>query len=125
MPPPEVLAEPAPAGVEPERIPPDLRGRTARGTIVNGIFLVGLSCVSLLKGFVVAAALGAAVYGLWGMLTVAFTTLFWLAALGFDDKYLQQDHPDQLTAFQIAFTLQAGLCAAFMVAIAVAIPGFA
>jgi O-antigen/teichoic acid export membrane protein len=92
--------------------------------VINGVFLVGLNVLGLVKGFVVAAMLGAAVYGVWGLLTVAFATLFWLAAVGFDDKYLQQDRADQLAAFQVAFTLQAGLCAVFMAVVAVAIPLF-
>lgn len=120
----DVAAEPAPPGAEPERLPDDLRARTARGSVVNGVFLVGLNGLALLKGFVVAAMLGATVYGVWGLLTVAFTTLFWLAAVGFDDKYLQQSHPDQRAAFQVAFTLQAGLCAVFMLAVAITIPLF-
>ena len=124
LPVPEAASEAALPGVEPERVPADLRSRTARGTIVNGVFLVGLNALALLKGFVVAGALGASVYGVWGMLTVAFATLFWLAAVGFDDKYLQQDHPDQLRAFQVAVTLQAGLCAVFMAGVAVALPLF-
>ena len=33
-----------------------------------------------------------------------------LRSVGFNDKYIQQDHPDQEAAFQVAFTLQAFLC---------------
>lgn len=101
-----------------------LRRRAARGTLVNGAFMVGLNGLSLLKGVMVAGLLGAQAFGLWGLITVSFGTLFALAAVGLDDKYIQQDHPDQRVAFEIAFTLQAMLCGAFTVIGLVAIPIF-
>jgi len=101
-----------------------LRRRAARGTVVNGAFMVGLNGLSLLKGVMVAGLLGAHAFGLWGLITVTFGTLFALAAVGLDDKYIQQDHPDQTAAFEIAFTLQAMLCGVFTVIALVAIPVF-
>ena len=128
FPSPEVGSEPLALGIEAPIAPetstrglgPDLRARTARGTVVNG-----LNAVGLLRGVVIAALVGAATYGLWGLISVAFVTLFWLASVGIDDKYIQQDHPDQLAAFQIAFTLQALLCALFLAAVVVLLPLFA
>ena len=52
---------------------------------------------------------------MWGLVTAVYGTLAWLAAIGLDDKYIQQDHPDQQEAFEVAFTLQCALCAAFTV----------
>ncbi len=40
-----------------------LRQHTARGTLFNGAFLIGLYTLSLLRGFIVAALLGTAEYG--------------------------------------------------------------
>ena len=101
-----------------------LRKRVAGGTIVNAVFMVGMHGLSITQGLLLAALLGAAEYGLWGLLTVTFGTLFGLAAVGLDDKYIQQDHPDQQAAFEIAFTLQSMLCGLFTVIALVMIPLF-
>jgi O-antigen/teichoic acid export membrane protein len=103
----------------------NLRSLTARGIVINAIFLVAMNGLGFLKGFGVAAFLTPADYGLWGLLAVAFTTLFKLVQVGVDDKYIQQDESDQEAAFQEAFTLQCLLCAAFAVVIAMAMPLFA
>jgi O-antigen/teichoic acid export membrane protein len=102
-----------------------LRNRAARGTVINTVFLVAVNVVGLLKGFVVAAFLPASQYGVWGLLVISLGTLLWLAQLGIDDKYIQQDHPDQEQAFQLAFTLQSILAALFFVIILIAMPLFA
>jgi O-antigen/teichoic acid export membrane protein len=102
-----------------------LRVRSARGTIVNAVYLVAINGLAIVQGIVAAALLGAAEYGLWGLIIITFGTLFALAAVGIDDKYIQQDHPDQQAAFEIAFTLQTMLCAAFTLIAFVAIPVFA
>jgi O-antigen/teichoic acid export membrane protein len=72
----------------------------------------------------VAGLLGPGEYGLWGLLLVSFGTLFALAAVGIDDKYINQDHPDQQAAFEIAFTLQTILCALLTLIALIAIPVF-
>ena len=114
-----------PVGSQADEIRPgSLRRRAARGTVVNAVWLVGVSTLSLLKGVIVAGLLGAQEYGLWGLLTVSFGTLFALGAVGFDDKYIQQDHPDQRAAFEIAFTLQTMLCGAFALIGLIALPLF-
>ena len=102
-----------------------LRARAARGTLVNGAFLVAINVIGLLRGVVVAGLLGVAEFGLWGLLTAVYGTLTWLAAVGLDDKYIQQDDPDQERAFQIAFTLQCALCGVFGVLALIAVPVFA
>lgn len=105
--------------------PGPLRHRVAHGTLVNSLFLVTLSGLSLLQGLVIARELGAKQYGLWGLLAMTFGTLFALAAVGVDDKYIQQDHPDQQAAFEIAFTLQLMLCGLFALLALIAVPLFA
>jgi O-antigen/teichoic acid export membrane protein len=101
-----------------------LRHRVARGTIVNAIFLVALNALTLVQGILAARLLGAPEYGLWGMLLIVFGTLLFIAAIGFDDKYVEQDHPDQQVAFEIAFTLQVILCGALTVVALIAVPLF-
>ena len=103
----------------------DLRGRTARGTIVNAAFLVGFNLLGFLRGFVVAAFLTTEDYGVWGLLIAALTTIAALAQVGVDDKYVQQDAPDQTLAFQRAFSIHAALSALLVVGILAALPLFA
>jgi O-antigen/teichoic acid export membrane protein len=86
-----------------------LRQHAARGTLVNAGFLIGLSALGLLKGFVVAAFLTRTDYGLWGALLVGLGTLVWLKDVGVADRYVQQDEPDQRAAFELAFTLELAL----------------
>jgi PST family polysaccharide transporter len=83
-----------------------LRRHTARGTIINGSFLVALYTLGLLRGFIVAGILGAAEYGVWGIVMITFTTLLWLKQVGVSDRYVQQDETDQQLAFQRAFTVE-------------------
>ena len=112
----------APADVTPEG---GLRQRTARGTVINAAFNVGLQLIGFLKGWIVAGFLTATEYGVWGLLVISLGTLLWLAQIGIDDKYIQQDHPDQEKAFQLAFTLQSMLAGVFMLILAAGIPVFA
>jgi O-antigen/teichoic acid export membrane protein len=94
------------------------RRRTARGTLVNSGFQIGLGSLTLLKTLIAAGFLTAADFGIWGiiMLTVSFAGVMKTAAIG--DKYIQQSEEDQELAFQKAFTLEllfaglfwAGMC---------------
>jgi O-antigen/teichoic acid export membrane protein len=104
---------------------PGLGARAARGTIVNAGFLVAVNALGLLRGLILAGLLGVAQYGVWGLLVAIYGTLAWLAAVGIDDKYIHQDHPDQVEAFQVAFTLQCGIVAAFTLVALVTVPLFA
>lgn len=105
--------------------PVSLRDRTARGTLVNGTFLVGTNALNLIKGLAVASFLTASEYGTWGLLMAAFMTIITLGSVGVDDKYVQQNDPDQARAFEVAFTCQALLGAVFFVAVLVGMPLFA
>jgi O-antigen/teichoic acid export membrane protein len=102
-----------------------LRRRATRGTVVNVVFLVVVNLIGFMKGYVIAAFLAPSEYGIWGLLVITLGTLLWLGQVGLDDKYIQQEHPDQEHAFQVAFTLQAMLCGAFFVFILAAMPLFA
>jgi O-antigen/teichoic acid export membrane protein len=99
-----------------------LREHTARGTIVNAGFLVALTTLGLLKGFVVAAFLSRADYGIWGILVVGLGTLQWLKGSAISDKYIQQDDADQELAFQRAFTFELLLACGFIALLLVAVP---
>ncbi len=104
--------------------PGGLRGRVARGTVVNSVFMLSVNALTLVQGLLMAGLLGAQEYGLWGLLVISYGTLLALAAVGFDDKYIQQDHPDQQAAFEIAFTLQSMLCGLFTLIAIIAVPLF-
>jgi O-antigen/teichoic acid export membrane protein len=102
----------------------DLRSRTARGTIVNAVFMVGTSGIALLQAVLIARLLPVSVLGLWGLLMAGFMTLLAIGSVGIDDKYIQQDDPDQRRAFEVAFTLQLALGAVFVLVILVGMPLF-
>jgi O-antigen/teichoic acid export membrane protein len=96
-----------------------LRALAARGTLVNGSFLVLLSLIGLAKGLVVAALLTTTAYGTWGVLLTALGLVLWLKQIGIGDRYIQQDEADQDLAFQRAFGMELlahGLCFALMLA---------
>jgi O-antigen/teichoic acid export membrane protein len=99
-----------------------LRRHTARGTIINGAFLVGLNTLGLMRGFLLAGFLATDDYGVWGVLSVAVAGLFWFKDVGVPDKFVQQDEDDQELAFQKAFTMEAAMTSIFTVIVALAIP---
>jgi O-antigen/teichoic acid export membrane protein len=83
-----------------------LRIRTARGTIVNAVFFTGINTLALLRGFLVAAFLTKAEYGVWGVVLVVLYTLQFLRQVGIGEKFIQQDEADQEHAFRKAMTLE-------------------
>jgi len=99
-----------------------LREYAARGMMINTAFMVGLSGLALFRGFILAAFMSAADYGVWGILSVSLGTLLWLKQVGIGDKYIQQDEDDQELAFQKAFTLEAMATGAFMVLLLAMVP---
>jgi O-antigen/teichoic acid export membrane protein len=99
-----------------------LRRHTARGTVINAIYLIGVSGLGLLKGFIVAAYLTTSDYGIWGILVIGLGTLLWLKEVGIGDKYVQQAEQDQEEAFQKAFTLELVFSSLFFVALLLAVP---
>src|SRR5688500_9587576 len=99
-----------------------LRQHTARGAVVNAVFLVAVNSLAVLRGFVVVAFLTPEEYGLWGVLTVSMGTVLWLKQVGISDRYVQQDDDDQEAAFKTAFTVEAISTAVFTVLLAIAVP---
>jgi O-antigen/teichoic acid export membrane protein len=102
-----------------------LRTRTARGTIVNGAFLVGTMGLGVFQATVVARLLPPSVIGRFELLMAVFMTILTLGGVGVDDKYIQQNDADQQRAFEIAFTLQWLVAAALAVLLLIGLPVFA
>ena len=108
----------------------DLRGRSlrahaARGSLINTAFLVALSSLGFVRGFVLAAFLLASDYGVWGLTTTALLIVSAAQQVGIGDRYIQQDDPDQEAAFQKAFSLSLLAAGAAMAASLVVLPVFA
>ena len=99
-----------------------LRQHTARGTIVNGSFVVGLSVLGFLKMFIVAGFLTPRDYGIFGLLVAIIGTIAALRDIGIGDKYVQQSEHDDEAAFQKAFTVSVVVDAVFLVFLLVLIP---
>jgi O-antigen/teichoic acid export membrane protein len=99
-----------------------LRAHAARGVLINGVFDLGISSLSLVEAFIVAALLTRSQYGVWGVLVVSLGVLAQLKVVGISDKYLQQQEPDQELAFQRAFTLDVLMTAAAMIPLTAALP---
>lgn len=102
-----------------------LREHTARGAVLNAVFLSSLAGISLGRRFLVAIFLTAADYGLWGLIYVAVATVIWLKDVGISDKFIQQEDADQEEAFRKAFTLNLLWTLLFSVLIVAALPVFA
>lgn len=102
-----------------------LREQTARGTIVNSAFNIGLAGLGLLQRTLVAAFLTREEFGIWTVLITTLITLSWLKQLGIQDKYVQQRDDDQDAAFQKAFTLEMLASIAFFAFVCVALPLYA
>jgi lipopolysaccharide exporter len=115
--------EPAPTGRP--RAGSGLRIRAARGTIVNAAFLVGVNTLNLVRGFLVAAFLTTAEYGVWGVVLVVLFTLMFLRQVGIGEKYIQQDEPDQELAFRKAMTFELALAGVVLVAGLALVPALA
>jgi O-antigen/teichoic acid export membrane protein len=102
-----------------------LRAFAARGVIVNTLFEIGISTMGLIRGFILAALLTTADYGVWGLLVVSLGVLSRIKLVGIGDKYIQQDEADQELEFQRAFTLEVLMTAVTAVILLIALPIFA
>jgi O-antigen/teichoic acid export membrane protein len=99
-----------------------LRAHAARGAVINSAFLVGLSALGLVRGFVLAGFLSRTDYGIWGVIGASLGTLVWLKQVGIGDKYIQQDEEDQEVAFQKAFTLELIFTGGFTIFLSALVP---
>lgn len=99
-----------------------LRRHTARGTLINSAFQVGLSALGALQRVIVAAFLTTSEFGIWGVLLASLFAFGWLRSAGVGDKFVQQSEPDQEVAFQKAFTLELVVSLAFVAVVAAGLP---
>ena len=84
----------------------ELRRRTARGAVLNGLFMGGGQALALLQGLIAAALLSPVAIGLYGIVTTTAMTLVELKRVGIDEAFVQQSEPDQEREFQKAFTVE-------------------
>ncbi|HEY7630390.1 MAG TPA: oligosaccharide flippase family protein [Thermoleophilaceae bacterium] len=101
---------------------PELRRRTARGAIVNGVFLAGGEGLAVLQGLIVTILLGPSAIGLYGIVTTTAMTIVALKRVGIDEAFVQQSEEGQEEEFQRAFTLELMLALGFSLLIIVAAP---
>src|SRR3954468_18224572 len=102
-----------------------LRHHTARGTIINGAFRVGLAALTLLRRGAVAAFLTPSELGVWGAVLITVMTLLFLKNSAIGDKFIQQSEGDQEAAFQKAITFEVAVTLGFLVVAAALLPVFA
>src|SRR3954470_8760084 len=107
------------------RAPGNLRARTARGGVVNAVFLSGAEALVVAQNLLATALLGPDAIGLYGIVT---TTAMTIVALrrggiaegfvqqeagaeggGIDEAFVQQEAADEEGEFQRAFTVELGL----------------
>src|SRR5690242_14341350 len=111
-----------PGSIEPEQVAaPTMRGRAARGALINAAFLVGLGTLNVLRSVIVAGLVSRSDFGVWSIVLLALGLLVAVKQVAVSDKFIQQGAANQELAFQRAFTLElaAGVgLAALMAAIA-------
>jgi O-antigen/teichoic acid export membrane protein len=100
----------------------ELRGRTARGGVLNALFMGGAESLVLIQGLIVTALLGPKSIGLYGVVSTTAVTILALQRVGIDEAFVQQDAPDQEAEFQRAFTIALGIATLASVLIAAAAP---
>jgi O-antigen/teichoic acid export membrane protein len=103
----------------------ELRGRMARGVIVNGSFLLVAEGLVLIQQLVVARLLSTEQVGLYGIVSITVITLLTLKQIGIDEQFVQQSEEDQELAFQRAFSLDLVLGAGFAVFLLLLAPAVA
>lgn len=100
----------------------ELRGRTARGGLLNGVFLGGGEALALAQGLIVTALLGPVAIGLYGIVTTTAMTIVQLRRVGIDEAFVQQSAEDQQDEFQRAFGVELGVGLAGSLLIALLAP---
>ena len=84
----------------------ELRGRTARGGVLNAVFLGGGEGLALAQGLIVTALLGPVAIGLYGIVTTTAMTIVQLRRVGIDEAFVQQSAERQEEEFHKAFSLE-------------------
>src|SRR6185312_5712941 len=99
-----------------------LRTATARGGVVNAVFLSGAEGLVLVQGLLATALLGPDAIGLYGVVTTTAMTIVALRRVGIDEAFVQERATDEREEFQRAFTVELGLGLAAALLIAVLAP---
>lgn len=102
-----------------------LRQHAARGTLINSGFMIALTSLGFVKGFVLAAFLVRADYGVWGITIITLNIVSRIQAALISDKYVQQDDEDQEAAFHKAWSIALALSGCCLLGAAVVLPLFA
>ncbi len=97
---------------------PGLRVATARGGMVNAVFLSGAEGLVLVQGLLATALLGPDAIGLYGVVTTTAMTIVALRRVGIDEAFVQQRASDERDEFERAFTVELalGLAGALLIA---------
>src|SRR5262245_63501135 len=86
-----------------------LREATARGGVVNAVFLSGAEALVLVQGLLATALLGPDAIGLYGVVTTTAMTIVALRRVGIDEAFVQERATDEREEFERAFTVELGL----------------
>jgi O-antigen/teichoic acid export membrane protein len=100
----------------------ELRARTARGGLINALFLGGAEALVLLQGLIVTILLGPSDIGLYGIVTITAMTVVALRRVGIDEAFVLQEEERQEEEFQRAFTLELCVGLAFSLLLLAAAP---
>jgi O-antigen/teichoic acid export membrane protein len=99
-----------------------LRDRTARGGVLNALFLGGGEGLALLQGLIVTALLGPVAIGLYGIVTTTAMAIVQLRRVGIDEAFVQQSAEHQENEFRRAFGVELAVGLAGSLAIAMLAP---
>src|SRR4051812_49482580 len=100
-----------------------LRVATARGGVVNAVFLSGAEGLVLVQGLLATALLGPSQIGLYGVVTTTAMTIVALRRVGIDEAFVQESAADEEAGVQRALTVELGLGLAGAPALAPLAPG--
>ena len=83
-----------------------LRAATARGGVVNAVFLSAAEALVLIQGLLATALLGPRAIGLYGVVTTTAMTIVQLRRVGIDEAFVQQAAEDEELEFRRAMTVE-------------------
>src|SRR3954454_647508 len=89
--------------------PESLRARTARGGVVNAVFLSGAEALVVAQNLLATALLGPGRIGLYGVVTTTAMTIVALRRVGIDEAFVQAEAGDEAAEFQRALTVELAL----------------
>jgi O-antigen/teichoic acid export membrane protein len=99
-----------------------LRVATARGGVVNAVFLSGAEGLVLVQGLLATALLGPDAIGLYGVVTTTAMTIVALRRVGIDEAFVQEQAADEREELERAFTVELALGLVGALAIAALAP---